>query len=70
LQRHLTAFKTDLYAATGTCLLTFVAFTGSFSLAAAMTSADSLTLVGGTLCGRKLLQFHDIRTSLLDLFTP
>lgn len=42
LQRHLTAFKTGAETVARSCLLTFVALTGCFTVAGAMTSADAL----------------------------
>ena len=58
LNRHLTAFVTDLVLVTGTGLCTFGTTGGGTAFAGALAAADALAVVGGTLGGFEIFKFH------------
>lgn len=58
---HLTALKTDANTATGTGFLTFVAFTGGFTVATALPAPETLGGMGRTLDGWNFIEIHGSR---------
>lgn len=57
-KRHLTAFESEADAAARTRLLTFVAFAGGLTVAAAFAAAEPLDAVLGTRTGLESVQIH------------
>src|SRR3989344_4531191 len=60
LQRHLTAFKTNLMVATGTRLLTLVTTASGLAQAGADTTAYAALGMLGAVCGLDAIEFHDL----------
>ena len=58
LDRHLTAFETDLVLVTGTGLGTFGTTGGSTALTGTLTTTDALAVMGSALCGLQIFKFH------------
>lgn len=58
VEGHLTALKTDANTATGTGLLTFVAFTGGFTMAATLPAPETLSGMRSTFDGWDFIEIH------------
>src|SRR5690606_39261036 len=59
LQRHLTAFETNLVETARTRFLTFMTTTGRLAQAGADTATDATLSVLGAVCRLNGVQFHD-----------
>ena len=70
LQRHLTAFETDLVVAARTRLLTLVTATGGLAQAGADATADTALGMLGTRCGLDAVEFHDVPLTAECLTAP
>ena len=58
VKRHLTAFETDTGAGSGAGLLTFVTFTGGFTLSGAFTGTETFDAMFGTWVWLEIMKFH------------